>query len=96
MIESCCVIGGAFDTVAVGVSQNMQLQIEVWMATYAPGSGTPIHRHNCEEVFIVLMGGGTLFLAPASNASFPGRPQMFAIYPNSTFIVPMDSVHQVL
>ncbi|CAK9869800.1 unnamed protein product [Sphagnum jensenii] len=78
-----------------GANDDGMKEIEVWMATYAPGSGTPIHRHNCEEVFIVLMGGGTLFLAPASNASFPGRPQMFSIYPNSTFIVPVNSVHQV-
>lgn len=24
--------------------------MEVWRQTVAPGAGTPVHRHNCEEL----------------------------------------------
>lgn len=74
---------------------NTLLQVEVWMQTFAPNSGTPIHRHACEEVFITLKGSGTLYLAPKSQLGSPGQPQELPIYPNSTFTIPVDGVHQV-
>ena len=30
------------------------------METMVPGKGTPIHRHDCEEVWVVLSGTGTV------------------------------------
>jgi mannose-6-phosphate isomerase-like protein (cupin superfamily) len=86
---------GLSHIVLAGANNNGMKEVEVWLTTYAPGSGTPIHRHACEEVFFVLKGSGTLYISPASDALFPGKPQTFPIYPNSTFIVPVDSVHQV-
>lgn len=81
-------------TIAGAVHHGMR-EVEVWMQTFAPNSGTPIHRHACEEVFITLKGSGTLYLAPKSQLGSPGQPQELPIYPNSTFTIPVDGVHQV-
>ena len=79
-------------------------QVEVWMQTFAPGSGTPIHRHDCEEVFIVLGGTGTFFLnglLPLWSSSHSHKensldpPEEHAVSKNCTFTVPPNSVHQV-
>jgi len=81
--------------VLAGTNEHGMKEVEVWLITYAPGSGTPIHRDACEEVFTILKGSGTLYVSPPSDALFPGKPQAFPIYPNSTFILPAHSVHQV-
>ena len=72
-------------------------QIEVWLDTFSPGTRTPIHRHACEEVFVVLKGSGTLFLASPSDYGnkSPGNPKEYFIFPNSTYHIPVDDVHQV-
>ncbi|GAA0161025.1 hypothetical protein LIER_17442 [Lithospermum erythrorhizon] len=70
-------------------------EVEVWLQTFAPGSGTPIHRHSCEEVFVVLKGSGTLYLASNSHSKYPGTPQEFPMFANSTVHVPVNDVHQV-
>jgi mannose-6-phosphate isomerase-like protein (cupin superfamily) len=59
---------------------------ELWLETVAPGSGTPVHRHQCEEVFVVLRGSGQLTLA--------GRNYPFG--PDTTLIVPPETDHQVI
>ncbi|KAL8143126.1 hypothetical protein V2J09_016158 [Rumex salicifolius] len=69
--------------------------IEVWLQTFASGSCTPIHRHSCEEVSVVLKGTGTMFLSSNSHAKHPGNPQSFPIFANSTFNIPVNDVHQV-
>lgn len=70
-------------------------QVEVWLQTFAPGSRTPIHRHSCEEVFVVLKGSGTLYLASNSHGKYPGKPQEHFIFSNSTFHIPVNDAHQV-
>ncbi|KAI8522819.1 hypothetical protein RHMOL_Rhmol13G0026500 [Rhododendron molle] len=74
---------------------NFSWQVEVWLQTFAPGSRTPIHRHSCEEVFVVLKGSGTLYLASNSHLKYPGQPQEFPIFTNSTFQIPVNDAHQV-
>lgn len=69
-------------------------QVEVWLQTFAPGSRTPIHRHSCEEVFVVLKGSGTLYIA-SSSQKYPGKPQEHFIFTNSTFHIPVNDAHQV-
>ncbi|XP_031400508.1 auxin-binding protein T85 [Punica granatum] len=81
-------------TVAGSVLHGMK-EIEVWLQTFAPGSHTPIHRHSCEEVFVVLKGSGTLYLAPNSHVKYPGTPEEFPIFSNSTFHIPVNDAHQV-
>ncbi|KAG9457471.1 hypothetical protein H6P81_001979 [Aristolochia fimbriata] len=81
-------------TVAGAVLHGMK-EIEVWLQTFAPGTRTPIHRHSCEEVFVVLKGSGTLYLASSAGVKHPGTPQEYAISSNSTFHIPINDVHQV-
>jgi mannose-6-phosphate isomerase-like protein (cupin superfamily) len=81
-------------TIAGAMLHGMK-EIEVWMQTFAPNSGTPIHRHNCEEVFITLKGYGTLYLSPGHDPDRPGTPLALSIYPNATFTIPVDVVHQI-
>ncbi|KAK4376295.1 hypothetical protein RND71_006972 [Anisodus tanguticus] len=69
-------------------------EIEVWLQTFAAESRTPIHRHSYEEVFVVLKGQGTLYLAPSSHSKYPGNLQESHISPNSTFHIPVNDVHQ--
>ncbi|XP_051150535.1 auxin-binding protein T85-like [Andrographis paniculata] len=98
--DSNTIPGISHITVAGAVLHGFN-EIEVWMETAAPGGSTPVHRHACEEVFVVLKGSGTLYVA--SNASdsdggkvFPGRPETMHFSVNSTFHVAPDVVHQVL
>ncbi|KAF2314912.1 hypothetical protein GH714_037155 [Hevea brasiliensis] len=81
-------------TVAGSVLHGMK-EVEVWLQTFSPGSCTPIRRHSCEEVFIVLKGSGTLYLASSSHQKHPGKPQEYFIFPNSTFHIPVNDAHQV-
>jgi mannose-6-phosphate isomerase-like protein (cupin superfamily) len=60
--------------------------MEVWMQTIAPGAGTPVHRHACEEVIVILCGSG--------QVTIEGEETEFG--PNSTLIVPPDAVHQIV
>ncbi|BAT95640.1 auxin-binding protein T85 isoform X1 [Vigna radiata var. radiata] len=70
-------------------------EVEVWLQTFSPGTYTPIHRHSCEEVFVVLKGSGTLYLASDSHGKYPGKPQEHFIFTNSTFHIPVNDVHQL-
>ncbi|XP_057870145.2 auxin-binding protein T85 isoform X2 [Cryptomeria japonica] len=81
-------------TVAGAVLHGMT-EVEVWLQTFAPSSQTPIHRHLCEEVFVVMKGNGTLLLASDSEKHYPGKPEQFAVVANSTFTIPMNAAHQV-
>lgn len=60
--------------------------MEVWYQTIEPGAGTPVHRHACEEVVVVLSGAGRLTVA--------GEDTDFG--PDTTLIVPEDAVHQIV
>lgn len=70
------------------------LQVEVWLQTFGPGQRTPIHRHSCEEVFIVLKGKGTLLLG-SSSLKYTGQPQEVPVFQNTTFSIPVNDPHQV-
>jgi quercetin dioxygenase-like cupin family protein len=60
--------------------------MEVWLQTIAPGAGTPVHRHACEEVVLILSGSGTCTLEGETTA----------FGPNSTLILKPDVVHQIV
>lgn len=81
-------------TVAGSLMHGLK-EVEIWLQTFAPGTRTPIHRHSCEEVFVVLKGSGTLYLASNSHTKSPGKPEEFRIFSNSTFSVPVNDVHQL-
>lgn len=60
--------------------------LEMWMQTIAPGAGTPVHRHECEEAIVVLRGSG--------QCTIDGVVCDFG--PNSTLQIPPDAIHQIL
>ncbi len=60
--------------------------MEVWQQTLAPGGATPVHRHACEEVILVLSGRGTCSVGD----------ETFAFGPDSTLILEPDVVHQIV
>jgi mannose-6-phosphate isomerase-like protein (cupin superfamily) len=60
--------------------------MEVWKQTIAPGGSTPVHRHACEEVIVILKGSGKVIVEGAETA----------FGPNSTLILPHDAVHQII
>jgi mannose-6-phosphate isomerase-like protein (cupin superfamily) len=68
-----------------GAVHHGATQLEVWQQAFAPGTQTPIHRHDCEEIFIVLSGSGML-RTRSGNLSFTA---------NSTLRVQPKEVHQL-
>ena len=75
--------GRAHQTLA-GPSDALE-GMEVWMQTIEPGSATPVHCHNCEEVIFVHSGSGTCMIE--------GEVTEFG--PNTTLIVSPNVVHQI-
>jgi quercetin dioxygenase-like cupin family protein len=61
-------------------------RVAVWEQTLAPGAATPLHRHACEEVVVVLDGRGTLEVGG----------ERFPFGPRSTIIVPCDVTHRIV
>ncbi|KQJ86514.1 hypothetical protein BRADI_4g06030v3 [Brachypodium distachyon] len=80
-------------TIAGALAHGMR-EVEVWLQTFGPGQRTPIHRHSCEEVFVVLKGRGTLLLG-STSLQYPGTPQEIPVFQNSTFTVPVNDPHQI-
>ena len=60
--------------------------MEVWLQTMAPGAATPVHRHACEEVILILSGSGTCTVGDKS----------FTFGANSTLVLQPDVVHQIV
>lgn len=60
--------------------------LEIWRQMIAPNAETPVHKHECEEVVIVLQGSG--------QAIMDGKVIDFAA--NSTLIIAPGTVHQII
>jgi quercetin dioxygenase-like cupin family protein len=60
--------------------------LEMWLQTIAPGAGTPVHRHDCEEAILILRGSGRL--------TIEGVDTDFG--PNSTLQIPRNVIHQII
>lgn len=67
-----------------GSAQGLR-RLSVWRQSLAPGSATPPHRHDCEEVVLVLTGRGTLHI--------DGQARDFG--PDTTLVVPPDVPHMI-
>jgi len=59
--------------------------MEVWCQTIEPGVSTPVHRHHCEEVIVVLQGTG--------QCEAEGETLSFG--PGATLVVPPGQVHRI-
>ena len=60
--------------------------LAVWSQRIEPSAGTPPHRHDCEEVVVVLDGEGTLILHGVESRFCSG----------DTIVLPPNEVHQVI
>ena len=60
--------------------------LSLWRQTMAPGSATPRHQHDCEEVVLVLEGSG--------EVRWDGRSLPFG--PDSTLVIPPRAAHQIV
>jgi mannose-6-phosphate isomerase-like protein (cupin superfamily) len=60
--------------------------LSVWRQTMQPGSATPPHSHDCEEVVLVVEGSGELHI--------DGRVVPFES--DSTLVLPPNKPHQIL
>ena len=68
-----------------GSAQGLQ-HLSVWRQTIAPAGATPPHRHDCEEVVLVLSGHGTLYIEDREHA----------FGPNTTILVAPDVPHRIV
>ena len=59
--------------------------LEVWRQTIDAGAATPVHRHDCEEVIVILKGGGTCIIE--------GEDHHFKA--DETLIIPSGVIHQI-
>lgn len=60
--------------------------MSIWQQAITPGSATPPHRHDCEEVVLCSAGEGELHVA--------GRVERFGA--NMTVIIPPNADHQII
>jgi len=61
-------------------------RLSVWRQSMAPGGATPPHRHDCEEVVVVLAGSGELQI----------DGQVVTFGPDSTLVIPPDAPHRIV
>lgn len=75
--------GLAHSTLA-GVEHGLR-ELAVWSQRIAAGAGTPPHRHDCEEVVVVLEGSGVI--------AMDGVESPFAA--GDTIVVAPNKAHQI-
>jgi mannose-6-phosphate isomerase-like protein (cupin superfamily) len=61
-------------------------QISLWRQAVASGAGTPVHKHDCDEVVLCLAGQGQLHI----------DGQVHAFGANCTLVLPRGRAHQLL
>jgi mannose-6-phosphate isomerase-like protein (cupin superfamily) len=60
-------------------------RLSMWQQSMAPGCATPPHRHDCEEVVLVLEGSGEVQIGD----------RRFSFGPDTTLVLPPDVPHQI-
>jgi quercetin dioxygenase-like cupin family protein len=68
-----------------GEADGLQ-QLSIWRQSMAPGSATPPHAHDCDEV-VLCMGG-------CGEVRSDGRVQRFGA--DATLVLPRGQVHQIV
>lgn len=59
---------------------------EIWRQKIDAGASTPVHRHDCEEVIVILSGRGTCRFADGTESPFEA---------DQTLILSPNVVHQI-
>ena len=62
-------------------------EVMVWRTRVAPGGGPPVHKHDHEEVVVIVSGTGTFEEAD-------GTVQPFG--PGDTLLAPAGTVHELI
>lgn len=78
-------IPGIRHATLAGSGQGLS-QLSLWQQILDPGSATPPHRHNCEEVVMCTAGRGALLFG-SSRLSFG---------PDNTVCIPRNELHQIV
>lgn len=65
---------------------NGNQKFEVWQQTIKGTSSTPVHKHDCEEVIVILSGKGHCF----------SDDEQFDFSADQTLIIPANAVHQII
>jgi mannose-6-phosphate isomerase-like protein (cupin superfamily) len=60
-------------------------RLSVWRQSMAPGCSTPPHKHDCEEVILVLEGSGELHIGD----------RKIAFGADTTLVLPPNVAHQI-
>jgi mannose-6-phosphate isomerase-like protein (cupin superfamily) len=67
-----------------GAAQGLA-RLSLWRQSMAPGSATPPHQHDCEEVVLVLEGSGEVEIGGTRTA----------FGPDTTLVLPPNLPHQI-
>ena len=79
-----CALPGIEHLTLAGTAQGLA-RLSLWRQSMAPGSATPPHRHDCEEVVLVLEGSGEVQIG-SERHSFG---------PDTTLVLPPEVPHQI-
>ena len=60
-------------------------RLSVWRQSMAPGCSTPPHKHDCEEVVLVVEGSGELHIGD----------EKIPFGPDTTLVLPPNVPHQI-
>ena len=60
--------------------------LSVWNQAITPGNATPLHRHDCDEVVVILAGSGTVLV----------DGQAWPFQTGDTLILPAGCDHQIV
>jgi oxalate decarboxylase/phosphoglucose isomerase-like protein (cupin superfamily) len=91
-------IPGIRHSTLAGSAQGLK-HLSVWDQVLEPGSATPPHRHDCEEVVLCSAGRGVIVLEALGERGRESggrltRTEQFAA--GNTICIPRNAVHQIL
>ena len=66
--------------------QNGNKRFEVWKQTISGESATPVHKHNCEEVIVILKGAGECWC----------EGKRYQFQSDQTLVFPPNVIHQII
>ena len=85
-IEPVSIPGIQHRTLA-GAAKDGLKSMEMWHQVIDAGMPTPPHYHDCEEIVVVLRGGGTLKIEGQDDATFTA---------GQTLVLAPNVVHQII
>ena len=93
-----CVDFGLYGNHNVGIATPLQgaREIETWYTVMKPGHETPVHRHESEEIVVVLGGRGEVLSFADSNDACSGRTEVAAFAAPCTLILEARRLHQLI